>query len=138
MSLRIGAIISNYMQNPAKKSQIWKAAMIIGVSLTVLGFGAGYLDEATHSEFDFIDGYFVLAVLLGAPLSFVAIIGWAKQFGPKTQLQTTGIVFATLLVAALIGYRIDALNAHGVSGLLLLIVPGAVLVALVPLVMAGY
>ena len=141
MSNRIGEMISKRMQNSANKAQIWRAAIIVGVGLIVLGMGAGYVDEATDSEFHFISrnvGYFLLAVVLGVALSFVAIIGWAKQFVPKTQLRTAGVVFVAPLVAALVGYRIDGLSIHSTSGLLLLIILVALLLALVLVMMAGY
>lgn len=132
-------MISSQMAAPIGR---WKIGIGVGTALVIGGISAGYIDVATHFRFDFISryfGFFILALLIGLVLSFVAVIGWAKQFGSGTRLRTAGVVFVAPWMVALVGYPIDGFNIHGPSALLLVLVfPAALLLSLVLLIMAGY
>ncbi len=121
------------------KRTIWKVGTLLGGALLAVGVGAGYVDVATHFSLDINYHYFGPAILIGVLMSFVAVIGWAKQCESRTRLRMAGIVFTAPLAAALVGYPIDGFNVHGPSALLLfLVVPSAALLVLILLIMAGF
>ncbi|MGA2113759.1 MAG: hypothetical protein ABSH56_03290 [Bryobacteraceae bacterium] len=85
------------MESTGRKSSFWTIGIFVGVVLIVIGVGAGYVGDAAHFRFDFLSshfGWFIWALLVGIVLSFVAVIGWAKQFPAGTRRKAAGIVFA--------------------------------------------
>ena len=121
---------------------VWKVGAITGICLTIIGLGAGYVDESTHFRFAFISDHFdvfLMALLIGIVLSFIFMIGWARQFKGGARARLAGIVFVSPWIAGLLSYPIEGLNVHGPSALLyFLVMPAASLLALVLLIMAGY
>jgi len=108
----------------------------------VICAGAGYVDVATHFRFDFLSrhfGWFILALLVGVLLSFVAVVGWAKQSSAGTRRMAAGIVFVAPWVAALAANSVVGFNVHGPSVFLFyLVMPVSWLLACVLLIMAGW
>lgn len=130
------------MGSTGRNFSFWTVGILVGVFLTVIGVGAGYVDVATHFRFDFLTtyfGWFIAALLVGIVLSFVAIIGWAKQFPDGTRRRkAAGIVFAAPWVVALAASSVEGFNVHGPSVFLFfLVMPVSWLLALVLVIMAG-
>ena len=129
------------MGNTGRKSSFWAIGIVVGVVLAVIGVGAGYVDAATQFRFDFLSndfGWFILALLVGVVLSFVAVIGWATQIPASTRRRAAGIVFVAPWVAALAANSVEGFNVHGPSVFLFFVVmPVSWLLALVLLIMAG-
>jgi len=105
------------MDSTGHKS-FWMIGILVAVVLILIGVGAGYVDVATHFRFDFLSNHFawfILALLVGIVLSFVAIIGWAKQIPAGTRRRAAGIVFVAPWVVALAANSGEGFNVHGPS-----------------------
>src|SRR5665213_752167 len=120
---------------------IWKAGVLVGVCLIVIGLGAGYVDVATHSRFSFLSmnyGIFISALLTGLVLSFVATIGWARGLTRGGRLRVAGLVFVLPWLGMLLAAQIDHLNIHGPSVFLCyFVLPIAMLLSVVLLFIKG-
>ncbi|HZP05075.1 MAG TPA: hypothetical protein VFB43_09255 [Terracidiphilus sp.] len=130
--------MSQMSQSRAK--QAWKILVILGISGTSIGLGALGFDFATIGQFAFIsDNYEVslLAILVGAGLLLVSLIGWAACLG---RIGRTRIAFFTLTVplgVILIGYALGGTNVHGPFYYFLLPMVPLILVGLVVAIMAA-
>jgi hypothetical protein len=102
-----------------------------GASLIAIGLGAGYLDEATRFNFEFISDHyevFGLSALVGLLLSFIGCIGWARQLRKRNLVQLVFLVLLAPWLALLIGYPIAGINFHGAAApVMMLIVPATIL-----------
>jgi hypothetical protein len=111
-------------------SRAWRVIALSGIGLTVVGIGAGYLDDSTHS-FEFISDYFetfALAGLLGVILSFVGLIGWTRRLGKEQRVLTALSVFISPWIILLLSYLTVGLNFHGAAApVIMLIFPATVL-----------
>jgi hypothetical protein len=123
------------------RPSIWKAGVLVGVCLTVIGVSAGYVDVATHFRFSFLStnyGIFIGALLAGLVLSFVATIGWARGLTRGGRLRAAGLVFVLPWLGMLLAAPIDHLNIHGPSVFLsYFVLPVAMLLSIVLLLMSG-
>jgi hypothetical protein len=120
---------------------IWKAGVLVGVCLIVIGVSAGYVDVATHFRFSFSStnyGIFIGALFAGLVLSFVAMIGWARGLTRSGRLRTAGLVFVLPWLGVLLADQIDHLNIHGPSVFLCyFVLPVAMLLSVVLLFIKG-
>ena len=118
----------------------WKIVSFLGIALVGVGILAGYVDVATHFRFEFIsDDFdtFMLASLIGVVLSFVGLIGWAAQPGPRRRGLTAGLVLIAPWIVLLFGAPIGGTNIHGPAALVMLLIFPATILALVLAIMAG-
>jgi hypothetical protein len=123
------------------RPSIWKAGVLVGVCLIVIGVSAGYVDVATHFRFSFLStnyGIFIGALLAGLVLSFVATIGWARGLTRGGRLRAAGLVFVLPWLGMLLAAPIDHLNIHGPSVFLCyFVLPVAMLLSVVLLFIKG-
>jgi hypothetical protein len=117
------------------RPSIWKAGVLVGVCLIVIGVSAGYVDVATHFRFSFLStnyGIFIGALFAGLVLSFVATIGWARGFTKNGRLRTAGLVFVLPWLGMLLADQVEHFNVHGPSVFLYyFVLPVALLLAIV-------
>lgn len=95
---------------------VWKAGSITGIALIAIGIGAGYVDIATHFNFEFISdhfGIFLSAILLGTLSAFDCLIGWAIRMKRGTRALVAGLVFAAPWLVVIIGFPIAGNSIHG-------------------------
>jgi|SRR5579864_989889 len=122
-------------------ASIWKAGVIVGVCLIVIGVSAGYVDVATHFRFSFLSenfGIFIGALFAGLLLSFVAMIGWARRLTRSGRLRAAGLVFVLPWLGVLLADQIEHFNVHGPSVFLYyLVLPVASLLAIVLFFIGG-
>jgi hypothetical protein len=123
------------------RPSIWKAGVLVGVSLIVIGVSAGYVDVATHFRFSFLStnyGIFMGALFAGLVLSFVATIGWARGLTRNGRLRAAGLVFVLPWLGVLLADQVEHFNVHGPSVFLYyFVLPVALLLAFVLLLMSG-
>jgi hypothetical protein len=123
------------------RPSIWKAGVVVGVCLIVIGVSAGYVDIATHFRFSFLStnyGIFIGALFAGLVLSFVATIGWARGLTRSGRLRAAGLVFVLPWLGILLADQIERFNVHGPSVFLYyLVLPVALLLSIVLLLMSG-
>ena len=106
------------MAEPPGHPSVWKAGVLVGVCLIVIGLSAGYIDVATHVRFSFLSanfGIFLVALFAGLLLSFIATIGWARRFTRSGRLRAAGLVFVLPWLGMLLANQIEHFNVHGPS-----------------------
>jgi uncharacterized protein with PQ loop repeat len=78
-----------------------------------------------------------MGAVLGVPLAFIGLIGWAKQLGKKERVQMAASVFFAPWLLLFPGYLIDGMNVHGSAGPVILLMFIAAILAVVLLVMSA-
>ena len=130
-----------FINTDANLLSLWKAGSIVGICLIAIGIGAGYVDIATHFNFQFLSDHFdifLFAILAGTLSAFICLIGWARHLKRLARARLAGIVFAAPWLAGLLGYPIAGNNIHGPAALVMLLIVPASILALTLLIMAGY
>ncbi|AEU34948.1 hypothetical protein [Granulicella mallensis] len=109
----------------------WRVIALTGACLIILGVGAGYVDVATHFNFEFISNHFDMFGLMGLTgvlLTAVGCIGWARHLGKRHLVLMAVIVFILPWVLLFLGRPIAGTNIHGPAApVMLLIIPATVL-----------
>ena len=124
----------------SKAKEIWKALAIAGMSALVIGLVAFSLDAATMGNFDFISDHyevFLLAILVGAGLLLVSLIGWAAALGKAGRRRIAFFTLTVPLGVILIAGVIGGTNVHGPFYLFLLPLAPLILVGFVVAIMAA-
>jgi hypothetical protein len=120
--------------------RLWKAIAIAGTCLLAVGIGAGYLDDLTHYEFEFISNHYDDIIgpigFIGLLLAFVGCIGWATYLGRQNRRRMALTVFIAPWAILLLGYPISGINIHGYSALVMLLIFPATLLGIVLGIMA--
>jgi hypothetical protein len=112
----------------------------VGASLIAVGVGAGYLDDASHFQFEFISDYsnvFGLGGLIGTLLSFIGCIGWARYLSRGHLVLMAVVVFAMPWAILLLGDPIAGTNVHGAAAPVMLLIIPATILTVVLLIMAA-
>jgi hypothetical protein len=107
----------------------WRIAALCGIFLITIGTAYFFFDEATTDWFgNSLLDVFGMGAVLGVPLAFIGLIGWAKQLGKKERVQMAAAVFFAPWLLLFPGYLIDGMNIHGSAGpVILLMFIGAIL-----------
>jgi hypothetical protein len=76
-----------------------------------------------------------MGAVLGIPVAFIGLIGWAKHLGKKERVQMAAAVFFAPWLLLLPGYLIDGMNLHGSAGPVIFLMLIAAILAVVLLIM---
>lgn len=106
----------------------------------LIGLGAMGFDFVTRGEVSFISDHyevFLLAIVAGAALLLISLIGWAVVLG-KTGRSRIAFFTLTLPIAViLIGYAIGGTNIHGPFYIFLLPMAPLLIVGIIVAIMAA-
>jgi hypothetical protein len=122
----------------ARSLGFWRSTALFGVFLITIGTAYFFLDEATADWFSssLLD-IFGMGAILGVPLAFIGLIGWAKQLGKKERVHMAAAVFFAPWLLLFPGYLIDGMNVHGSAGPVILLMFIAATLAVVLLIMSA-
>jgi hypothetical protein len=122
----------------ARSRAFWRITALCGVFLIAIGTAYFFFDEATTDWFgsSLLD-IFGMGAVLGVPLAFIGLIGWAKQLGKKERVQMAAAVFFAPWLLLFPGYLIDGMNVHGSAGPVILLMFIAAILAVVLLIMSA-
>jgi hypothetical protein len=105
--------------------------------MVTIGTAYFFFDEATTWFGGSLLDIFGMGAVLGVPVAFIGLIGWAKQLGRKKRVQMAAAIFFAPWLLLFPGYLIDGMNVHGSAGpVILLMFIGAIL-AVVLLIMSA-
>lgn len=124
----------------SRAGEVWKILAIGGICLVLIGLGAMGFDFVTRGEVSFISDHyevFLLAIVAGAALLLISLIGWAVVLG-KTGRSRIAFFTLTLPIAViLIGYAIGGTNIHGPFYIFLLPMAPLLIVGIIVAIMAA-
>jgi hypothetical protein len=122
----------------ARSLRFWRITALCGVFLVTIGTAYFFFDDATTDRFggSLLD-ILGMGAVLGVPLAFIGLIGWAKQLGKKARVQMAAAVFFAPWLLLFPGYLIDGMNVHGSAGPVILLMFIAVILAVVLLIMSA-
>ena len=122
----------------ARSLKYWKATALFGILLVTIGTAYYLFDEVTTDRFgsSFLD-IFGMGAVVGIPVAFIGLIGWAKQLGKKARLQMAAAVFFAPWLLLFPGYLIDGMNMHGSAAPVIFLILIATVLAVVLLIMAA-
>jgi hypothetical protein len=81
--------------------------------------------------------YFGMGILVGILLTFVGLVGWAKQLGKQKRQQFAAFAFFTPWLGLILGYLDDGLNLHGSAVLVISLILLGTILAIILLIMAA-
>jgi hypothetical protein len=117
----------------------WRVTALCGVFLITIGAAYFFFDEATTDWFGssgLLD-IFGMGAILGVPIAFIGLIGWAKQRGKKERVKMAATVFFAPWLLLFPGYLIDGMNIHGSAVPVILLMFLAAILAVVLLIMSA-
>jgi hypothetical protein len=122
----------------ARSLKYWKATALFGIFLITIGTGYFFFDEATTDWYgsSLLD-IFGMGAVIGVPIAFIGLIGWAKQLGKKERIQMAATVFFSPLLLIVASYLIDGINIHGSAGPVMCLILLGTMLAVVLLIMAA-
>jgi hypothetical protein len=122
----------------ARSLGFWRITALCGIFLITIGTAYFFFDEATTDWFgsSLLD-IFGMGAVLGVPLAFIGLIGWAKQLGKKERVHMAAWVFFAPWLLLFLGYLIDGMNVHGSAGPVILLMFIASILAVVLLIMSA-
>jgi uncharacterized protein with PQ loop repeat len=122
----------------ARSPGFWRITALCGVFLITISAAYFFFDEATTDWFgsSLLD-IFGMGAVLGVPLAFIGLIGWAKQLGKKERVQMAASVFFAPWLLLFPGYLIDRMNVHGSAAPVILLMFIAAILAVVLLIMSA-
>jgi hypothetical protein len=122
----------------ARSLNLWRITALGGLFLITIGTAYFFFDEATTDWFgsSLLD-IFGIAAVLGVPLAFIGLIGWAKHLGKKERVQMAAAVFFAPWLLLFPGYLIDGMNFHGSAAPVISLMLIAAILAVVLLIMSA-
>jgi hypothetical protein len=122
----------------ARSLGFWRITALCGVFLTTIGTAYFFFDEATTDWFgsSLLD-IFGMGAVLGVPLAFIGLIGWAKQLGKRECVKMAAAVFFAPWLLLFPGYLIDGMSVHGSAGPVILLMFIAAILAVLLLIMSA-
>ena len=122
----------------ARSLKYWKATALFGIFLVTIGIAYFFFDEATTDWYgsSLLD-IFGMGAVIGVPITFIGLIGWAKQVGKKARLQMAAAIFFAPWLLLFPGYLIDGMNMHGSAAPVMLLILLGTMLAVVLLIMAA-
>jgi ABC-type transport system involved in cytochrome c biogenesis permease subunit len=122
----------------ARSLGFWRITAFCGIFLVTIGTAYFFFDEATTDRFgssSLVD-IFGMGAVLGVPIAFIGLVGWAKQLGRKGRIQMAASVFFAPWLLLFPGYLIDGMNIHGSAGPVMFLMLIAAILAVVLLIMS--
>jgi MFS family permease len=96
-----------------------KIITTLGIFCVIIGVAWGFVDERTHSRFEFFTDYaglFLITLAVGIILSAGGALAWTRHFDRRKRLKVAGCVFLAGLLAMVVAPD----NVHGPGMLLVL------------------
>jgi hypothetical protein len=122
----------------ARSLGFWRITALCGVFLVTIGTAYFFFDEATRDWFgSSLFNIFAMAAVIGVPVAFIGLIGWAKQLGKRERAKMGALVFFAPWLLLIPGYLIDGMNVHGSAGPVILPILIAAILAIVLLIMSA-
>lgn len=122
----------------ARSLGFWRITAYCGIFLVTIGIAYFFFDEATTDSFGSnLLEIFGMGAVLGVPIAFIGLIGWAKQLGRKGRIQMAASAFFAPWLLLFPGYLIDGMNVHGSAGPVMLLMFIAAILAIVLLIMSA-
>ena len=122
----------------AQSVGFWKITAFCGIFLVTIGTAYFFFDEATTDSFgNNLLEIFGTGAVLGVPVAFIGLIGWAKQLGRKGRIQMAASAFFAPWLLLFPGYLIDGMNFHGSAVPVIFLMFIAAILAVVLLIMSA-
>jgi uncharacterized membrane protein len=124
----------------SRASEVWKVLALSGICLVLIGLGAMGFDFVTRGEVSFISDHyevFLLAIVAGAALLLISLIGLAVVLGKTGRSRIAFFTLSLSIAVILIGYAIGGTNVHGPFYLFLLPMAPLLIVGIIVAIMAA-
>jgi hypothetical protein len=117
---------------------IWRTTALFGIFLIAIGMACFFFDEVTNDWYgSSLLNIFGMGAVLGIPVAFIGLIGWAKQLGSQKRRKMAALVFFAPWLLIVIGLFVDGMNIHGSAGPVIGLVLLGTILAVVLLIMAA-
>ncbi len=121
----------------ARSLKYWRATALFGIFLIATGTASYFFDLISDRFGSSLIDILGMGAVIGIPIAFIGLIGWAKQLGKKARSRMAAAVFFTSWLLLIPGYLIDNMNIHGSAGPVMGLIFLSTILAVVLLIMAA-